>query len=103
MEILAREAPELTGDKADFEALFDRFEILAVLSWAHQQATSDDLDPAQMWFPLGRFASRFSRLGFGANQAWFDQADTERDRWPLSLPGFSEDRLNDSLGSVPLS
>ena len=88
VEILAREAPELTGDKADFEALFDRFEILAVLSWAHQQATSDDLDPAQMWFPLGRFASRFSRLGFGANQAWFDQADTERDRWPPLAAGL---------------
>jgi len=88
VEMFGREAPELTGDKTDFEALFDRFEILAVLSWAHQQGTSDDLDPAHIWFPLGRFALRFSRFGFGANQTWLDQADIERDEWPPLAAGL---------------
>ena len=36
---------EVTGDRADFEALFDRFETLAVLSCAH---------PADVWFPRCR-------------------------------------------------
>ena len=38
--LFGREVPEVTGDRADFEALFDRFETLAVLSCAHPAVAS---------------------------------------------------------------
>jgi hypothetical protein len=87
VEIFGRELPDLTGDRADFEALFDRFEIMATLSCAHQRAPAD-FDPAQLRFHPGRFASRLSRIGFGANQTWFDQADAERNGWPPLAAGL---------------
>jgi hypothetical protein len=91
VEMFGREMPDLAGDKANFQALFDRFEILAVLHWAHQQASNNtDLpDLTQLWFPLGRFATRMARFGFGANQTWFEtQADAEHDNWPPLAAGL---------------
>jgi len=86
IEMFGREVPDLTGDRADFEALFDRFEILTTLSCAHQREPAD-FDPAQIWFPLGLFATRRAR--FYSNQTWFDQADAERDGWhPLAAGLF---------------
>ena len=67
--LFGREVPEVTGDRADLEALFDRFETLAVLSCAH---------PADVWFPRCRLHGACFAFWVRSNQTWLDRADVKR-------------------------
>ena len=60
--LFGREVPELTGDRADFEALFDRFETLAVLSCAHPADVMVSPLPAS-WGVFRVLGSVRTRLG----------------------------------------
>jgi len=69
-----------------YEALFDRYEILAALTYAdlrHQRKND------QVWGPPGRFAWKFARGG--SNDPFRDlvaEAERLKERWPVLEAGF---------------
>jgi hypothetical protein len=85
LQLLQQDVPDLAGAPADFEHLLHRFEILAALSRVHQSHPGE-INPGA-WFPFGPYGYRIRRKD-PAILAWFDQADSERDRWPPIAAGL---------------
>jgi hypothetical protein len=94
LEILAREVPDLAGNRADFECLFDRFEVLAAFTRVHQRmAANEDPRVTQPWFPPGRWVRSKGAFRFAKNlplNAWLAEAD-EGDWAPLAAGMFDHD------------
>jgi len=86
-DVTKGELRELAGDMKDFEALFDRFEILVVLSYLHRKAGDDLTD---VWAPVGRFVWRTKKFGPGrdAAESWFSEAQAQQDAWPPVSAGM---------------
>jgi hypothetical protein len=77
----------LAGSEDDFDNFFDRFEVLAALSYLNRHAPQE-FDPKQAQFlPVGRFVWRMQDAR-NPIRAWLSQADTERDSWPPIAAGM---------------
>jgi len=71
---------------ADYEYVFDRFEILLSLQYSH---LNERLHEGRFWAPVGRFGWKFLRRG-GPDpfSAAYQEARDAKDRWPPINAGF---------------
>lgn len=88
LAMFTREVPDLAGSAADYEDLFDRFEVMAALALVDQSRPGDFKPDEIPWLPLGRFAWRLGSRRAAALQAWFNEANAERDEWPPIAAGL---------------
>jgi hypothetical protein len=81
LNMLAEEVSELAGDRGDLETLFDRFEILAAISYADQKTSStEDPRQTQPWFPPGRWLRHKGAFVYSQHtpiNAWFAEAEAQ--------------------------
>jgi hypothetical protein len=92
LNILAEEVSELAGDRGDLEILFDRFEILAAVSYAYQKTSSTE-DPRQTGplFPPGRWVRHRGAFVYSRHtpiSAWFAEAEAQGAKWPPLTAGM---------------
>jgi hypothetical protein len=92
LSILAEEVSEFAGDRGDLETLFDRFEILAAMSYANQKTSStEDPRQTQPWFPPGRWVRHKGAFAYSQHtpiNAWFAEAEAQGAKWPPLTAGM---------------
>jgi len=71
---------------ADYEYVFDRFEILYSLQYSH---LNERLYDGRYWAPVGRFGWKFAhRVGPDPYGDLVSEASNEKDSWPPIIAGF---------------
>jgi hypothetical protein len=80
----------------DYDSVFDRYEILAALEYAHLESKRN---PDHFWGPIGRFGWKHRRgAGPSPFRAILEEAEALRDRWPPIAGGLfdsSYERFHD--------
>lgn len=70
---------------SDYEASFDRFEVLFALEHASEYASERS---GRAWGPVGRFGWKFSRDESGPFQSLVAEAEAQADSWPPIKAGL---------------
>jgi len=70
----------------DYEGVFDRFEILTALEYAHLES---NLNPSHFWGPVGRFGWKHRRgIESSPFRSIFQEASLHKDSWPPIRAGL---------------
>lgn len=71
----------------EYEAVFDRFELLMALEFAHLNAPEKIDESTRVWGPVGRFSWKESHES-GPIYSMTKEADSSGSEWPPLLSGF---------------